>query len=111
MSSSCSSVFLFFLFCFLRFYFSLSHCSHGTKLGKLENLSLGEDEEEEVVVQDENQPEERMEERVDLSLCLVGRFWTEKPIRSHIMKDRMGDIWRQGRGVNIKEIEKGLFLF
>ncbi|KAJ1418167.1 hypothetical protein SESBI_16128 [Sesbania bispinosa] len=28
-------------------------------------------------------------------LCLVGRFLTDKPIRTHIMKERMASVWVQ----------------
>lgn len=45
------------------------------------------------------------------NLCLLGRFLSDKPIRSHIMKDRLSGIWRPGRGVSIKEVEPGLFRF
>lgn len=47
----------------------------------------------------------------DLSLCLVGRFLTDKGIRVSLMKDKMADIWRPCRGVQINEVEPGLFLF
>lgn len=42
---------------------------------------------------------------------LVGRFLTNKPVRTHIMKDRMSTIWTPGRGVTIKQLEQGRFLF
>lgn len=45
------------------------------------------------------------------NLCLLRRFLSDKPIRSHIMKDRLSGIWRPGRGVLIKEVELGLFRF
>lgn len=48
---------------------------------------------------------------VDLSICLVGRFLTDRNIRVPIMKERMADVWRPLRGVTIYEIESALFLF
>lgn len=47
----------------------------------------------------------------DISLCLVGRFLTEKPIRVMIMKECMAGIWRPVKGVVIKETSTNLFLF
>lgn len=43
--------------------------------------------------------------------CLVGRFLANKPIRTHIMKDRMSTIWTPGKGVTIKQLDQGRFLF
>lgn len=45
------------------------------------------------------------------SLCLVRRFLTDRNIRAVVMKERMADVWRPGRGVSITEIEPGLFSF
>lgn len=42
---------------------------------------------------------------VDLALCLVGRFLTDKSIRVHIMRERLAGIWRPGKGVSIKELK------
>lgn len=44
-------------------------------------------------------------------LCLVGRFLTEKNINVNAMKSKMADVWRPAMGINIKEIEAGIFLF
>lgn len=46
----------------------------------------------------------------NLQLCLVGRFLTDRPIRVHIMKDRMAGVWRPLEGVTIRELKPGLFL-
>lgn len=54
--------------------------------------------------QNDNQP-------VDLELCLVGRFLTDRSIRVHIMRERLAGIWRSGKGVSIKELDNGIFLF
>lgn len=44
-------------------------------------------------------------------LCLVGRFLTEKSVNMKAMKTKMDDIWKPTMGVNIKELEQGIFLF
>lgn len=44
-------------------------------------------------------------------LCLVGRFLTEKGINVRAMKSKLADIWRPTRGITIKEIKSGVFLF
>lgn len=44
-------------------------------------------------------------------LCLVGRFLTEKNINTRAMRSKMADIWKPTMGVNIKELEQGIFLF
>lgn len=44
-------------------------------------------------------------------LCLVGRFLTEKNLNIRAMKTRLADIWKPAMGINIKEIETGIFLF
>ncbi|XP_063942974.1 uncharacterized protein LOC135150542 [Daucus carota subsp. sativus] len=41
----------------------------------------------------------------------VDKFLTEKNINVRAMKSKMADIWRPARGINIKEIKTGLFLF
>lgn len=44
-------------------------------------------------------------------LCLVGRLLTEKGVNTKIMKSRIADIWRPSMGLNIKDLEQGMFLF
>ena len=40
-------------------------------------------------------------EAVDFSLCLVGRFLTNKNIRVPIMKEQLANVWRPLEGVTI----------
>ncbi|KAF2301218.1 hypothetical protein GH714_020889 [Hevea brasiliensis] len=47
----------------------------------------------------------------DFSLCLVGRFLTDSPIRFQFMKQTMASLWRPTEGMSAKEIAEGLFLF
>lgn len=66
-----------------------------------------EDEENEELVFDEE-----VEEGVNkFELCLVGRFLTEKNINSRAMKSKLADIWKPARGISIKELKTGFFLF
>lgn len=44
-------------------------------------------------------------------LCLVGRLLTEKSINTKMMKSRLADVWRPTMGINIKDLDKGMFLF
>lgn len=44
-------------------------------------------------------------------LCVVGRFLTEKSLNVRAMKSKIADVWRPARGISIKELEAGLFLF
>lgn len=44
-------------------------------------------------------------------LCLVGRFLTEKNVNSRTMKTKIADLWKPTMGINIKELEQGIFLF
>ncbi|PNX70160.1 hypothetical protein L195_g057150, partial [Trifolium pratense] len=74
----------------------------------LDGLSLHEEEEEEGFSFDF---EEEEEEQVDLRWCLVGRFLCEKTIHANSMMVRMADLWKPGKGVTIKAVPSGKFLF
>ncbi|KAI4351428.1 hypothetical protein L6164_005797 [Bauhinia variegata] len=52
-----------------------------------------------------------LETNANLELCLVGLFLTDKVLRIPIMKERMANVWRPGRGVTIREINPGVLLF
>lgn len=43
--------------------------------------------------------------------CLVGRFLTEKNLNVRAMKSKLADVWRPTRGINIKNLKQGIFLF
>lgn len=73
-----------------------------------QGLSLVDEEEDGGVF---NNEEDAGQEQTDLSLCLIGRFLTDRIIRLKAMKEVLPGVWRLGRGVNITETEKGLFLF
>lgn len=44
-------------------------------------------------------------------LCVVGRFLTERNVNVRAMKTKIADVWRPALGINIEEIETGIFLF
>ncbi|KAK6144379.1 hypothetical protein DH2020_021199 [Rehmannia glutinosa] len=73
----------------------------------LSELSL-HDEEEEGIFLDED---EEHQINQDFSLCLIGRFLTEKGINTFVMKNRLANIWRPSKGINIKEIGAQHYLF
>lgn len=72
---------------------------------RFENMSLTDDGS--MVFEGEGDPMEN--NSGDLSL--VGRFLTDRTIRFTIMRERMADVWRPGKGVTIKEQEKGVYVF
>lgn len=72
----------------------------------MENLGIEEEENESFIVEDE------MEERVNrYELCLVERFLTEKTINVRAMKSKIADVWKPAMGINIKELDQGIFIF
>lgn len=73
----------------------------------MEGLSLTEEEEGGMVYHVDNEEDDV----INFDLCLVGRFATDKSIRTHIMKERLAAIWRPVKGVSIQEVEPRLFLF
>ena len=44
-------------------------------------------------------------------LCLVGRYLTEKNINMRAMMTKMANVCKPTMGINIKEIDPGIFLF
>ncbi|XP_045791974.1 uncharacterized protein LOC123886726 [Trifolium pratense] len=71
----------------------------------LENLNLGEEE----VLNFEL--EENETEQDDVSLCLVGRFVHDRPIKFNVMKVRLAEVWRPVKGMSVKQSSHGLYLF
>lgn len=70
------------------------------------NMSIEDEENESFVFED------GVEEEVNrYELCLAGRFLTEKNINIRAMKSKMADIWKPTMGINIKELELGIFFF
>lgn len=55
------------------------------------------------------------EEAEDVSnkfqMCLVGHFLTEKNLNVRAMKSKLADIWHPARGINIKDLRPGVYLF
>lgn len=70
--------------------------------------SMGiEDEENSELVFDE----EAEDQSNKFETCLVGRFLTEKGLNFRVMKSKIADIWRPARGMTVKDLKPGLFLF
>ncbi|XP_074346135.1 uncharacterized protein LOC141684894 [Apium graveolens] len=44
-------------------------------------------------------------------LCLVGRLLTEKNVNVRAFKSKIADVWKPTMGINIKELDNGIFLF
>lgn len=75
-------------------------------MASLHNLSLSDDEEEL-----ELQPEINSTQIADPNLRLVGRFLTNRPIRTYMMMEKIETFWNPVRGVKIQELEPNLFTF
>ncbi|XVF40475.1 hypothetical protein PTKIN_Ptkin01aG0116600 [Pterospermum kingtungense] len=43
--------------------------------------------------------------------CLVGRFLTDRPLNFNVLQNRMASVWRSIKGVCVKDIGGGLYLF
>lgn len=73
---------------------------------RLADMDIENEENEELVI------DVGVEEEINrFELCLVGRFLTEKNINVRVMKSKMADLWRPAKGITIKDIKPGLFLF
>lgn len=70
------------------------------------DLSVEEAENEDFIF------DEGIEEEINkYELCLVGRYLTEKSLNTRAMFSKMADVWKPAMGINIKEIDPGIFLF
>ncbi|XP_074366501.1 uncharacterized protein LOC141707310 [Apium graveolens] len=73
---------------------------------RLAEITIDDEENEEMVF------DVGVEDEVDkFELCLVGRFLTEKNLNSRAMKSKLVDVWRPTRGISIKDLKDGAFLF
>lgn len=73
---------------------------------QLADLTVEDEENEDLIFEGD------IEEEVNkYDLCLVGRFLTEKNINNRAMKTKIADIWKPTMGINIKELESGIYLF
>lgn len=73
---------------------------------QMASLNVDEEENEDLIFEDDV-----IEEIDKYELCLVGRFLTEKNINTRAMKVKIADIWKPTMGINIKELESGIYLF
>ncbi|KAL8546024.1 hypothetical protein ACS0TY_005945 [Phlomoides rotata] len=69
----------------------------------MENLVITEEEEEDLVVDDTFATTE--------NLCLVGRFISGYTANFNLMRSRIASTWKPKKGIDIKDIGNGRFLF
>ncbi|MCH84643.1 DUF4283 domain protein [Trifolium medium] len=75
---------------------------------RIERLTLEEDDEElEVEIGDTS---EGIKE-INPAWCFAGRFLTNRPIRTDMMKVAMAGVWCPVRGVTVKQSNNGVFVF
>jgi len=74
----------------------------------MEHLRL-EDDEEEIEIPEEELAREGV--GFDPNLCLVGRFQTNKQVRTHMVKENMKNVWSVVKGVEVRQVKTGVFLF
>ena len=55
--------------------------------------------------------EEVLQTQIEKFDLCVGRFLTDRTINFMAMRNRLANIWRPGKGVNIKELGNGYYLF
>jgi hypothetical protein len=71
----------------------------------LENLTLdGED-----VLNFELEEDDTVQD--DVTLCLVGRFLHDRPVKFNNMKVRLAEVWRPVKSMSVKEASQGRYLF
>lgn len=73
---------------------------------QLAGINIEDEENEELIFDDD-----LVEDSNKFELCLVGRFATEKGINTRAMKTKLADVWRPVRGISIKDLKPGIFLF
>ncbi|XP_074346817.1 uncharacterized protein LOC141685621 [Apium graveolens] len=87
-------------------HFAISMSRYDDISNQLSTLNIEEEENEAFVFEGE---EEEVINKYEL--CLIGRFLTERSINVRAMKTKLADVWRPALGINIKEIQQGIFLF
>ncbi|XP_057779545.1 uncharacterized protein LOC130998128 [Salvia miltiorrhiza] len=73
---------------------------------QMANLHISE-EDDELVLDDEITGDSN----VTVDLCLVGRFLTDQTINFPLMRSRLASVWRPGKGVFVKDIGQGRYIF
>ncbi|XVF44778.1 hypothetical protein PTKIN_Ptkin02bG0151200 [Pterospermum kingtungense] len=75
----------------------------------MEGLSMSRDEDGDLdLLVDDNEARQQFER---FALCLVGRLLTDRTVNFNSIQNRMADVWRPRKGVTVKDIGDGLFLF
>lgn len=73
---------------------------------QMAKINIEDEENEELFFADDV-----VEDSNKFDLCLVGRFLTEKNMKTRAVKSKLADIWRLEQGINIKDLKPGVFLF
>jgi hypothetical protein len=74
----------------------------------MEHLSIQREEDELEIQIDDSQASF---ESLEGSYVLVGRFLTDRPIRSYMMKEKIAEFWCPVCQMSIKEADNNLYLF
>lgn len=48
---------------------------------------------------------------LDARWCLVGKFITDSNIDFQVMQHKMASLWRLGRGLYVKELERNIYIY
>lgn len=73
---------------------------------RMAEMDMEEEENAELIFDDEAEDVSNKFET-----CLVGRFLTDKSLNDRAMKSKIADIWHPARGINIKDLKPGIYLF
>lgn len=71
----------------------------------MENLNLNTGEDDDLVIEPDH------EELASPELCVVGRFLMEQSVNFNVLRSRIAATWKPMRGVSIRDIGQGRFLF
>ncbi|KAJ8437316.1 hypothetical protein Cgig2_015047 [Carnegiea gigantea] len=72
-----------------------------------QNLTLTEDEEKTVTVDDE----EDLAKDEQIALCLLGRLHTDISFNTRAMKSILRNVWKPSKGLVIRDLDSNLFVF
>lgn len=73
---------------------------------QMAGLRIEEEENEGFILEGDN-----VDEINRYELCLAGRLLSERNVNVRAFKSKIADVWKPAMGINIKELEHGMFLF
>lgn len=108
-SSALLPVSFFFFFLSRRAWFTMetSSPSHKPIEEKYAALTLDEEEDTGLVLEDDEIAEYEENNR----FILVGKLLTEKPVKFNFMKETLAAAWRPGKGMTVKEATENIYIF